>query len=214
MRGTSVPVWVRRSTFVIRVGGGTKADRRWLCRGTTKDAPGLREVQANRQKTRKPRAARIDVGVEVIDNALRDPTDHAVMWSLSLCGGRHLLALDFGTSPTGSPHKLGSGPTNLSRQPAEFARLRACIIAHRPLRFIVRITHCVSQSSSRMSGRRDGPCARLERPPLRLPVPTHREYGGNSPRFRVSTLSRHRWKESLRSCGYRAPRSWEGPWSS
>jgi hypothetical protein len=107
MRGTSVPVWVRRSTFVVRVGGGTKADRRWLCRGTTKDAPGLSEVQANRQKTRKPRATRIDVGVEVIDDALRDPTDHAVMWSLWLCGGRHLLALDFGTSPTGRPHKLG-----------------------------------------------------------------------------------------------------------
>jgi hypothetical protein len=130
MRGTSVPVWVRRSTFVERVGGGTKADRRWLCRGTTKDAPGLREVEANRQKTRKPRATRIDVGVEVIDDALRDPTDHAVMWSLSLCGGRHLLALDLGTSPTGRPHKLGSGPTNLTRQPAEFAR--SVCVHHRP----------------------------------------------------------------------------------
>jgi len=41
----------------------------------------LREVQANRQKTRKPRATRIDVGVEAIDDALRDLTDHAVMWS-------------------------------------------------------------------------------------------------------------------------------------
>ena len=34
-RGTSEPVWVRRSTFVVRVGGGTKADRHWLCRGNT-----------------------------------------------------------------------------------------------------------------------------------------------------------------------------------
>ena len=37
MCGTSVPLWVRRSTFGVRVGGGTKADRHWPCRGTSKD---------------------------------------------------------------------------------------------------------------------------------------------------------------------------------
>ena len=59
MCGTSEPVWVRRSTFVVRVGGGTKADRHWLCRGTTM-MPGGGEVQADRRKTEKMRRGLIN----------------------------------------------------------------------------------------------------------------------------------------------------------